>query len=254
MARLRSVLPSFFAPIRMDQSGNSLDVAFLLIRWPSGGGSLSAELQLHPLLSVSLGRQPYTDESQGSLLVRLSDGAFGNIAVLTPVATVLVAGNHYKLELSGPKLQRGQTTVLSFPLMHLPPTILGDANATVSFELAGVAAATPLPFVRLGQAQASQSIVDYATGAVLTGPERVPLLPNGFDSHFSSASGAAFDESLAFDLARRGFNTVIFGACLDGIFSAQVRLLALLYSQWLALEWSERAAMSVAHINTRLDM
>lgn len=216
----------------MNQTGkcHSLDVAFLLIRWPSGGGSLSAELQLHPLLSVSLGRQPYTDESQGSLLVRLSDGAFGNIAVLTPVATVLVAGNHYKLELSGPKLQRGQTTVLSFPLTHLPPTILGDANATVSLALAGVAAATPLPFVRLGQAQASQSVVDYATGAVLTGPERVPLLPNGFDSHFSSASGAAFDESLAFDLARRGFNTVIFGACLDGIFSAQVRLLALLYS------------------------
>jgi hypothetical protein len=43
----------------------------------------------------------------------------------------------------------------------------------------------------------------------------------GFDSHFSDLSGAAFDERLAFNLARRGFNTVIFGACLDGLFTPQ---------------------------------
>ena len=183
-------------------------------------------MRLHASLSVSIGRQPYTDEDEGSLLVRLSDEAFPTAGVLTPVAILLVSGSHHKLALSGPRLQRGRTNVLSFPLADLPPTILLAAGAMLSFELVGVATATPLPFVRLGQAQASQSVLDYATGAVLTGPERVPLLPNGFDSHFSSASGAAFDERLAFDLARRGFNTVIFGACLDGIFSAQVRLLA----------------------------
>jgi len=32
---------------------------------------------------------------------------------------------------------------------------------------------------------------------------------------------AVFSQRLAFNLARRGFNTVIFGACLDGVFSAQ---------------------------------
>ena len=180
------------------------------------------ELRLHASLSVSIGRQPYTDEQQGSLLVRLSADAFP-AAELTPLATLLVGGIRHSLALSGPKLRRGRTNVLAFPLAELPPTILLDANATVSFELASVATATPLPFVRLGQSRASQSVLDYTTGAVLTGAERVPLLPNGFDSHFSSASGAAFDERMAFDLARRGFNTIIFGACLDGIFSAQVR-------------------------------
>ena len=180
------------------------------------------ELRLHASLSVSIGRQPYTDEQQGSLLVRLSADAFP-AAELTPLATLLVGGNRHSLALSGPKLRRGRTNVLAFPLTELPPTILLDANATVSFELASVATATPLPFVRLGQSRASQSVLDFTTGAVLTGAERVPLLPNGFDSHFSSASGAAFDERMAFDLARRGFNTIIFGACLDGIFSAQVR-------------------------------
>ncbi len=178
-------------------------------------------MRLHSSLSVSIGRQPYTDERQGTLLVRLSEDAFSTV-VLTPVATLLVGGSRHQLKLSGPKLQRGRTQVLSFPLVDLPATILTDARATISFELTGVATATPLPFVRLGQVQKSQSVLDYATGAVLTGPERMPLLPNGFDSHFSSASGAAFDEELAFNLARRGFNTVIFGACLDGIFSAQV--------------------------------
>ena len=180
------------------------------------------ELRLHASLSVSIGRQPYTDEQQGSLLVRLSADAFP-AAELTPLATLLVGGIRHSLALSGPKLRRGRTNVLAFPLAELPPTILLGANATVSFELASVATATPLPFVRLGQSRASQSVLDYTTGAVLTGAERVPLLPNGFDSHFSSASGAAFDERMAFDLARRGFNTIIFGACLDGIFSAQVR-------------------------------
>ena len=179
------------------------------------------ELRLHASLSVSIGRQPYTDEQQGSLLVRLSADAFP-AAELTPLATLLVGGIRHSLALSGPKLRRGRTNVLAFPLTELPPTILLGANATVSFELASVATATPLPFVRLGQSRASQSVLDYTTGAVLTGAERVPLLPNGFDSHFSSASGAAFDERMAFDLARRGFNTIIFGACLDGIFSAQV--------------------------------
>jgi hypothetical protein len=70
------------------------------------------------------------------------------------------------------------------------------ANATVVFELSSVATAAPLPFVRLGASRASQSVLgeytrallsleffigfdrllgltDYATGAVLTGPERV---------------------------------------------------------------------------------
>lgn len=178
-------------------------------------------MQLLSSLSVSIGRQPYTDEQQGSLLVRLSEDAFST-AVLTPVATLLVGGSRHTLELSGPKLQRGRTNVLSFPLVDLPAIILTDVRATISFELTGVAIAAPLPFVRLGKVQKSQSVLDYATGAVLTGPERVPLLPNGFDSHFSTASGAAFNEQLAFDLARRGFNTVIFGACLDGIFSSQV--------------------------------
>jgi hypothetical protein len=111
--------------------------------------------------------------------------------------------------------------VLSFSLASLPAAVSADSNATITFELRGVAAAVALPlsFVRLGQARSSQSVLDYATGAVLTGPERAPLLPNGFDSHFSSLSGAAFDESLAFKLARRGFNVVIFGACLDGLFT-----------------------------------
>lgn len=178
-------------------------------------------------MSISIGRQPYTNEQQGSLLVRLSEDAFSSAAtVLTPVATLLVGGSRHKLNLSGPELQRGRTNLLSFPMADLPATVPTEANATLSFTLAGLATATPLPFVRLGHVQASQSVVDYATGAVLTGPERKPLLPNGFDSHFSTMSGAAFDERLAFDLARRGFNTVIFGACLDGIFTPEVSRVA----------------------------
>jgi hypothetical protein len=170
------------------------------------GGSLSADLHLHPSLSVSVGRQPYTDETEGSLLVRLSADAFPAAPTLTPAATLLVGGRQHALVLKGPKLQRGKTTVLTFSLAELPPTVGllvgGEAEngnntgsaATVTFEISGIATATPLPFVRLGDSRSSQSVLDYATGAVLTGPERVPLLPNGFDSHFSTASGADFDE------------------------------------------------------------
>ena len=187
----------------------------------TSGGSVAAELRLHAQLSVSIGRQPYTDESTGQLLVRLSADAFPTTNDLRPLATLLQSGSAHALSLTGPVLQRGKTTVLSFPLSSLPPTTLFGSNATVTFELRGVVTATPLPFVRLGEGRASQSVLDYATGAVLTGPERVPLLPNGFDSHFSSLSGSAFDEKLAFSLARRGFNTIIFGACLDGLFTPE---------------------------------
>ena len=188
----------------------------------TSGGSVTAQLRLHAQLSVSIGRQPYTDEKTGQLLVRLSADAFPAAKELTPMASLLLGGRkHSQLLLTGPALQRGRTNVLSFALESLPAPIFVGSNATVTFELRGVAAATAsaLPFVRLGQARASQSVLDYATGAVLTGPERVPLLPNGFDSHFSSLSGAPFDERLAFSLARRGHNTVIFGACLDGLFT-----------------------------------
>lgn len=94
-------------------------------------------MQLHASLSVSIGRQPYTDEDQGSLLVRLSEEAFPTADVLMPAATLLVSGSHHKLALSGPKLQRGRTVVLSFPLADLPPTILVAAGAMVRFELVG---------------------------------------------------------------------------------------------------------------------
>jgi hypothetical protein len=188
----------------------------------ASGGSVAAQMRLHAQLSVSIGRQPYTDETTGQLLVRLSADAFPAVEELSPMASLLLGGRkHSQLMLTGPALQRGRTTVLSFALESLPP-IFVDSNATVTFELRGVAAAaSALPFVLLGQTRASQSVLDYATGAVLTGPERVPLLPNGFDSHFSSLSGAPFDERLAFSLARRGFNTVIFGACLDGLFTPE---------------------------------
>ena len=80
-------------------------------------------------------------------------------------------GGSHALSLAGPPLQRGKTTVLSFPLAPLPATVLADSNATLTFELRGVvepgSKALPLPFVRLGQARRSQSVLDYATGAVL---------------------------------------------------------------------------------------
>lgn len=168
-------------------------------------------MRLYASLSVSLGRQPYTDETQGSLLVRLSKDAYPSVRLI-PRATLVVGNSQHVLQLTGPELQRGRTNVLWFSMANLPLTVLVAARATVFFELTTVVTAPLLPFVRLGRSRDSQSVLDYSTGAVLTGPQRVPLLPNGFDSHMPTGSGGAFDERLAFNLARQGFNTVIFGA------------------------------------------
>lgn len=127
--------------------------------------SIVGALQVHARLSVSVGRQPYTDEATGTLLVRLSADACPG-ATLGPSATFRVNGATHTLQLSSADLRRGATTVLSFPMASLPPSILVAANATIEFKLGSLAAAKALPFVRLGASRTSQSVLDYATGAV----------------------------------------------------------------------------------------
>ena len=74
--------------------------------------------------------QPYTDETQGSLLVRLSDDAFPT-ETLTPKAQLVLAGSRHTLALAGPPLMRGGTVVLTFPLDGIP-VVATPANTPVT--------------------------------------------------------------------------------------------------------------------------
>jgi hypothetical protein len=185
---------------------------------------VSGEIKITTRVSVSLSRMPYTDEIEGGLLVRLSENAwfsFGTLRARAILMTISSSGPiHQRVRLSeATALKRGEVVRLGFDLTCLPTAKYAD-NMTLQVEIldarSGVVLArpAPLPFVRLGEINpSSMTVLDYETGAVLIGTQRLPLLPNGFDSHFSSSG--SYDNNYAFRLARRGFNTVIVGVCLE---------------------------------------